>query len=64
MTREACDLRRRSQLEYKIGLAMQGLLPWELKRLAALLTEPQLRIAQRLRALVRDVAMGREGNER
>ena len=51
---------KRRQLEHQIGRAMGRLLPKELDRLRLLATAPQLAIAQRLRATVRDVVLGRE----
>ncbi|MGH7513405.1 MAG: relaxase/mobilization nuclease domain-containing protein [Gemmatimonadales bacterium] len=50
----------RSELEYRIGQAMERLIPREIERLKQLLTAPQLAIAQHLRAVARDVALGRE----
>jgi relaxase-like protein len=50
----------RSELEYRIGQAMERLLPREIERLKQLLSAPQLAIAQRLRGVVRDMTLGRE----
>jgi hypothetical protein len=56
-------LPRQRELEDRIGRVMGRLLPREIERLRSLVTSPQLAIAQRLKAVARDVVLGRE-NER
>ena len=53
----------RSALEREIGRFMHRMMPRELKQLANLVTAPQLTIALRLREVMKDIALGREGGE-
>lgn len=53
----------RSELEYRIGRAMERLLPREIGRLKSLLTTPQMAIAQKLQKTLSDVVLGRESGQ-
>lgn len=53
-------LPRQRELEYRIGRSIERLLPREIERLKMAATSPQLALAQRIRAVVKDVVLGRE----
>jgi hypothetical protein len=57
-------LPRQRELEHRIGRVMGWLIPREIERLRMLVTGSQFSLAQRLRAAVKDVVLGRDQNER